>query len=73
MSPKYTIVLMVAALAAVVLFSTTTVPDNNETLRVKFDQWKSEYDMSFDATEEMYRFGVFVENLKHIEAHNAKP
>jgi hypothetical protein len=63
---------MVAALAAVVLFSTTMIPENNETLRAKFKQWKSEHGMSFDPSEELYRFGIFVENLKQIEAHNSK-
>ena len=72
MSQKYTIALAIAVIISIAIFSSVTLPDKDESLRTKFNEWKNEYSMSFDPTEEVYRFNIFVKNLNQIESHNSK-
>ena len=37
----------------------------------RYEQWKSEFGMQFDESEDSYRRLIFEKNLKEIEAHNA--
>ncbi len=72
MSQKYTITLVAAVFLSVVLISSTSNHQNEQSLLGKFNDWKSEYSMTFNPTEEHYRFKVFMQNLKQIKTHNSK-
>ena len=49
MSKQYAIAFVVTVLLSIALFNTTHSSQKDESFRVKFNEWKNEYGMSFDA------------------------
>ena len=58
-----------ALLAGAALFSYNSSLQNNEL--AQFEEFKSTYGRDYTLEENIYRFGVFITNLKKINAHNA--
>lgn len=58
-----------ALLAGAALFSYNAQLNNNEL--AQFEEFKTTYGKIYTLEENVYRFGVFITNLKKINQHNA--
>lgn len=58
-----------ALLAGAALFSYNAQLNNNEL--AQFEEFKTTYGKIYALEENVYRFGVFINNLKKINQHNA--
>ena len=58
-----------ALLAGAALFTYNAQLNNNEL--AQFEEFKTTYGRVYTLEENVYRFGVFITNLRKINAHNA--
>lgn len=66
-----TILLASLALTALTLTIVYNRPENNKQYHQEFLLFKQQYNKQHTSLEEMeYRYSVFAENMKKIEAHN---
>lgn len=58
------------AVAAISLFNLKSSMEPHENLM--FDIWKGKMNKQYDATENQYRFQVWLKNFEYVRLHNAR-
>jgi hypothetical protein len=59
----------VLAIAAISLYS---LKADSSIENHSFDAWKLKYSKSYEAKEEAYRIGIWLENFAYVQAHNKR-